>query len=71
MRVLHEEHRHRSAYMNYLQQSRLTLLQIRSYLSKLINKVQWCDSVLHFGVNCTFFFIFLTFLANNYLAWNG
>ncbi|VDK53186.1 unnamed protein product [Anisakis simplex] len=40
LRTLKDEHRKRTAYVLYLQQSRLTLLQYRSYLEKLLNRVQ-------------------------------
>ncbi|VDM28806.1 unnamed protein product [Toxocara canis] len=40
LRTLKDEHRKRTAYLLYLQQSRLTLLQLRSYLEKLSSRVQ-------------------------------
>ncbi|VDN06515.1 unnamed protein product [Thelazia callipaeda] len=40
LRVLKGEHRKRTAYMLYLQQSRLTLLQLRSHLEKLAVRLQ-------------------------------
>uniref|UniRef100_F1KQR4 Receptor-mediated endocytosis protein 6 n=1 Tax=Ascaris suum TaxID=6253 RepID=F1KQR4_ASCSU len=40
LRTLKDEHRKRTAYLLYLQQSRLTLLQLRSYLEKLSSRLQ-------------------------------
>ncbi|VDO97096.1 unnamed protein product [Soboliphyme baturini] len=40
LRALHEEHRRRSAYLFYLQQSKLTLLRSKLYLEKLISRLQ-------------------------------
>lgn len=40
LRTLKDEHRSRTAYLLYLQQSRLTLLQLRAYLQKLTNRLQ-------------------------------
>lgn len=39
MRTLKDEHRRRTSYLMYLQQSRLTLLQLNSYLNKLSGRV--------------------------------
>lgn len=39
LRTLKDEHRRRTSYLMYLQQSRLTLLQLSSYLSKLSGRV--------------------------------
>ncbi|VDN56853.1 unnamed protein product [Dracunculus medinensis] len=40
LRTLKDEHRRRTAYLLYLQQSRLILLQLRSYLDKLTNQLR-------------------------------
>ncbi|KAI6191999.1 hypothetical protein M3Y97_00288400 [Aphelenchoides bicaudatus] len=39
LRTLKDEHRRRTSYLLYLQQSRLTLLQLNSYLNKLFGRV--------------------------------
>ena len=36
---LRDEHRNRTAYVNYLQQSRLALLRLKSYIEKLMLRV--------------------------------
>lgn len=42
-----EEHRKRTYYLLYLQQSKLTLLQLEYYLSITKNRIQRCVFLLH------------------------
>ncbi|KRY28145.1 GTPase-activating protein and VPS9 domain-containing protein 1 [Trichinella spiralis] len=39
LKTMHEEHGRRSAYVNYVQQSKLSLLQSKMFIKKLLNRI--------------------------------
>lgn len=54
LRTLKDEHRRRTSYLMYLQQSRLNLLQLNSYLHKLRTRVNRYEQVWEMDVRPLF-----------------